>query len=133
MELYWATKPGLKRWEQDEWISEGFYDIWCRSDEAGPWQLQIMLFDTEGEHWLFKRDPKIRKPVSSIFQITRSGIPYLCPEIQLLYKAKAKTIEKDKIDFDAVSPLLDQSARLWLIESLQKCFPEGHGWIKKLG
>ncbi|WP_374208167.1 MULTISPECIES: hypothetical protein [Streptomyces] len=40
-----------------------------------------------------------------------SGIPYLAPEVQLFYKAKA-TRDKDETDFEAVLPLLEEGQRV---------------------
>ena len=61
-----------------------------------------------------------------------SGIRHLRPEIQLLYKARPETQEKDDVDFDATEPLLVGPERKWLLESLQQQFPNGHKWIERL-
>ena len=63
---------------------------------------------------------------------TDSGIPYLAPEIQLLYKAKAGTLAKDDADFEVALPLLGADARRWLLACLERRFPGGHGWVERL-
>jgi len=59
-----------------------------------------------------------------------SGIRYLAPEIQLLYKAKAYR-PKDQADFERIVPRLDATARSWLRHSLEKTLP-GHSWLTVL-
>lgn len=92
-----------------------------------------MLLDTDGDRWVFKRDPSIGGPLAGIGRRTATGVPYLAPEIQLLYKAKAETLDKDQADFDVAVPLLDEAARRWLKRRLEKRFPEGHAWTDALG
>lgn len=59
-----------------------------------------------------------------------TGIPYLAPEVQLFYKTKA-TRAKDETDFEAVLPLLDESQRVWLADSIAATAPD-HPWRKRL-
>ena len=85
--LYKTQKPGLKPWLSDEFLARPFDDIWCRWTADSPWVLQLMLLCTDGGQWVFKRDHAIRGPLESFGRRTPSGIPYICPHIQLLYKA----------------------------------------------
>lgn len=91
-----------------------------------------MLLDTDGEQRVFKRDPAIHGPLASLGRRTPSGIPYLSPEIQLLYKAKPRTLEKDQSDFDLAAPCVTHEARIWLLNCLEKRFPDGHAWVTSL-
>src|SRR5208282_5828755 len=58
------------------------------------------------------------------------GIPYLAPEIVLLFKAKS-THPKDEMDFRNALPLLSIEARGWLREALTTAH-EKHPWIAPL-
>ena len=60
----------------------------------------------------------------------RDGIRYLQPEIQLLYKARGLR-EKDRADFDATLPHLDECRRQWLSDALEQTIP-GHPWLEEL-
>jgi len=131
-ELYRATYPGLQKWEKAEFLTGRYRDIWCRPDSRSPWRLQIMLLDTEGNEWVFKRDPNIRGKLTSMFRTSDAGLNYLSPEIQLLYKAKESTLDKDQIDFELSVPLLDNQSRKWLLDQLTTRFPKGHKWIDSL-
>jgi len=91
-----------------------------------------MLLDTERDEWVFKRDPTIRGHLDEMSRCTASGVPYLAPEIQLLYKAKPETLAKDQADFEAAMPLITEPACAWLLACLEKRFPGGHAWINAL-
>ena len=131
-DLHRATYPGLAHWEKGAFLTGRFRDIWCRPNARAPWMLQLMLLDTDGDQWVFKRDRTIRGPLSDLGSYSASGICYLRPEIQLLYKAKAKTMEKDQADFEVVLPLMPKASCAWLLDGLTKRFPEGHDWIQSL-
>jgi hypothetical protein len=57
-------------------------------------------------------------------------MPYLCPQVVLLYKAKQPR-HVDREDFDRTLPTLDDAARSWLAQALEVCHP-GHDWICRL-
>jgi hypothetical protein len=55
------------------------------------------------------------------------GVPYLAPEIQLLFKSKGLR-PKDYEDARRVIPLLNEEQRAWLRAHL----PSGHEWTELL-
>ena len=77
--LHKTQQPGLKPWPKGEFLERPIDDIWCRRDPESPWCLQLMLLDTDGDDWVFKRDPDIRGPLSEIGRRTPSGIPLPFP------------------------------------------------------
>lgn len=131
-DLHKTQQPGLKPWPAGEFLERPFDDIWCRRTPAEPWCLQLMLLDTVGQQWVFKRDTAIGGPLETIGRLAADGIPYLAPHIQLLYKAKPDTLAKDQSDFEATLPHLPPSARRWLLDCLTRRFPDGHPWIDRL-
>jgi hypothetical protein len=104
--------------------------LWCKRATTTQWELELMLDESEGEFWVFRRDPRITLPLSSAIRRNEDGIAFLAPEIQLLYKARA-TRAKDQADFDHVVPHLDREARTWLRQSLARLDPE-HVWNSML-
>jgi Aminoglycoside-2''-adenylyltransferase len=104
--------------------------LWCRRKQAKSWVLEVMLDDSAGEDWVFRRRPEIRRPLVEVVRRDARGIPYLAPETQLLYKARHQR-ERDQGDFDRVQPHLDQQARQWLHDALVRSEP-GHVWIAAL-
>lgn len=71
------------------------------------------------------------RPLTSLTRQTPAGIPYLAPEIQLLFKAKPVPLAKDEHDFATAVPLLDETGRTWLAAALKLSSPE-HPWIERL-
>jgi hypothetical protein len=68
--------------------------------------------------------------VAAIGNSTSDGIPYLVPEIQLLYKAKGLR-PKDEADFRQTLPALSLEQRDWLREALLQAHPQ-HPWLGRL-
>ena len=122
-----ADPPGtLRPWHAGERLPVGIHDIWCREHPDGPWRVQVMLDEADGDEWTSRRDARIHRPIASLGRLTADGTPILAPEVQLFYKAKRK-LPKDEIDFAAALPLLDSEARRWLDQSLALTAP-GHPW-----
>ena len=62
----------------------------------------------------------------------RDGIPYLAPELCLLYKSTDIEREGYQRDFDLVYPVMDPSQREWLRKALLREYPKGHPWLDVL-
>lgn len=122
----WPFHP----WHPDETLDETIHDIWCRPDTGRPWTIQLMISDTRGEQWLFRRLPTITRSLETLGGTSPQGIPFLAPEIQLLYKAKGLR-PKDEADFAQTLPALDRERRLWLRDSLIQVHPH-HPWLDQL-
>jgi hypothetical protein len=91
------------------------------------WRLDVVREPWEGDTWTCRRDAALRRPGSEVVAHTSDGIPYVRPEIALLFKAK-HTRDKDQADFEASLPLLDRLQRAWLTDALELVHP-GHPWI----
>ncbi len=101
--------PHLAPWPAGEFLEARINDLWVRDRlEDGPWRFEFMLMDAEGEEWIYRRLPSIRGPLAEIGLLTPDGIPYLAPEIQLLYKSGSLR-EKDTADLLRVLPHLPAS------------------------
>ena len=69
-------------------------------------------------------------PYDQVIRHDGGGIPYLAPELALLFKAKYRR-PKDDADFAAALPLLGADARARLRATLAQVHP-GHPWIEAL-
>lgn len=90
-DLWVAEPPGegsLRPWARDEILQRPLHDIWCREKPGYPWQLQIMLEEADGDLWISRRNPQVRRLLGELGWTTTTGIPVLSPEIQFFYKAK---------------------------------------------
>jgi hypothetical protein len=125
---FFEAKDGLlSRLREGDTPGADVNSLWCRPANETDWTFELMLDDSEEDRWVFRRDPSIRRPLSLAIQRDPRAIPFLAPEIQLLYKARTVRAE-DQADFDLVGPLLDSDARKWLEAALRKLYPR-HVWL----
>ena len=130
--LYKTQQPGLRPWPRGEFLKRPVNDVWCRPGPEAPWVLQLMLLSTDGDQWVFRRDTAIRGPLAGLGLKTSSGIPYVCPHIQLLYKAGRDVATRDQADFDLAIAKMRPEDRMWLLRNLERCFDKDHPWIEQL-
>jgi hypothetical protein len=79
-----------------------------------------------GDVWICRRDDRIRRPYVDLIQHDATGLPFMAPEVVLLFKAKASR-DKDTTDFTGTLPLLDAGQRQWLVDALALVHPD-HPW-----
>ena len=128
--LWEASSGSLRPLRAHDTLTDGCEQLWLRRDAMSPWLVDILLSPADGEEWLFKRNYKIRRPLSEIGRVGMDGVTYLRPEIVLLFKARLLR-EKDEADFSAVAPSFDAEARRWLEAGLAITHP-GHHWLARL-
>lgn len=117
-EMFIAFKGQLIPWNKNQLLDSHYDNIWVKKKDESTWAFQVMLLDTEEKDWIYKRNNTIRKPIEDIGLESFSGIPFLKPEIQLLYKGGSSVIrEKDVLDLENIIPKLSASNRDWLKES----------------
>jgi hypothetical protein len=129
-EFFEAKSGELTRLRMDATPRLAVNSLWSRPRGAKEWVLELMLDECRDEQWVFRRDTRIQCPLTNAIQRNPEGIPYLAPEIQLLYKARATRVQ-DQADFDHVVPTISPSGRRRLQESLMKMDPH-HGWLSVL-
>jgi hypothetical protein len=118
------------RWPLDSTAFEVMTQTWVREPDSGVYRLDIFREPHDGETWICRRDESIRLPYDQIILTSPDGVPYLVPEIVLLFKAKHSR-PKDQKDFSGVLPLLSAERRAWLTAALTRVHP-GHPWIAAL-
>lgn len=129
-ELHAAKRGILRKLGEEGRPEAGVNSIWCRPLGTQRWWLELLLDEREGEEWVYRRNRSIRFPLSLLVAHDAEGVPFLRPEVQLLYKAKEQG-EKDEADFRAVIPSLGTKARAWLREALERAHP-AHEWLRVL-
>ncbi|GAA4524962.1 nucleotidyltransferase domain-containing protein [Amycolatopsis samaneae] len=130
---WWAADPPgvLRPWRPGEILPPAVHDVWCRPGAASPWRIQIMLDDHDGDDWVSRRNPLLRRRIGEIGLLGTASVPYLAPEIQLFYKA-AHPRPKDESDFAAVLPLLGDVRRRWLDDAIAATYGKAHPWRSAL-
>ncbi len=106
------------------------YQTWVRDPATGNYLLDVFREPHDGDTWICRRDHTIRLPYRDIIQFTGNGIPYLAPELVLLFKAKHSR-RKDQADFEAAVPHLTPAQRETLTGLLARAHP-GHRWLAEL-
>ncbi|WP_330240694.1 nucleotidyltransferase domain-containing protein [Streptomyces sp. NBC_00525] len=130
---WWAADPPgtLRPWHPGETLPAAVHDLWCRPGPDEPWRLQFMLDEVAGGDWVYRRDPRVRLPLARLGRVSDEGIPYLAPEVQLLYKSRSRR-PKDERDFEEALPALDDHARAWLTETITLTESAAHPWAARL-
>jgi len=126
-DVHVADPPGtLRPWLAGEHLDAAIHDIWVRRDATSPWRFQLMLDESDGDDWVFRRDARIRLPMTGLTW-EHDGLLFIKPEVQLLYKSRGRRA-KDEVDLRVVLPLLQDGARRWLVEALELADPS-NPWL----
>ncbi len=121
---------GLELWEAEEWLELPIHEIHARREGGEPSLLEILLNEAEGNIWRYRRNPAVTRELADIGVASVDNIPFLRPEIVLLYKAKAPRT-RDEEDFRNVLRSLEPSSCTWLRHAVSLCHP-GHAWLREL-
>ncbi|MGV9879614.1 nucleotidyltransferase domain-containing protein [Streptomyces sp. NPDC003006] len=106
------------------------HQTWLREPATGDYLLDVFREPHDGRTWICRHDETIRLPYSEIVHRTPEGIPYLAPELVLLFKAKHAR-PKDQEDLNATVPHMTSAQRTALAEFLTRVHP-GHRWLGNL-
>lgn len=84
---------------------------------------EVFLAEADGTFWVHRRGAhSVKRPLAGITR-HRDGIPFLAPEVVLLFKARSKA-DKDQHDVETALPVLNAGQRSWLQETLER-LPQG--------
>ena len=122
--------PGLykrERWLRNEWLSLPIHEIHATSpSKEKSNNFEILLNESDHRYWYFRRNQQVKRLLYKIGKIGYQGIPYLSPEVVLLYKAKEPT-PSDLSDFLQTADLLTIEERTWLGKAIADCY-QSHPW-----
>jgi uncharacterized protein (DUF952 family) len=121
-------------------VAPPFHQVWARRGPAvpataaefaaDPTMLGFLLEQGDEDRWVFRRHGAVTRPLDQVGMMNPAGVPFVRPEIALLFKAKAPRF-KDERDFDQVLPRLGADARAWLASALDVAHP-GHPWSARV-
>jgi hypothetical protein len=129
-EIFEAKAGHLRRLAARALPRTDVHSLWGRPTAGDLWTIELMLDEADGDMWVYRRDPRIRRSLATAIRQNADGISYLAPELQLLYKSRAAR-KRDDTDFAQTWPLLSDDARLWLCSALELVAPR-HPWIENL-
>jgi hypothetical protein len=107
------------------------HQTWAYDPVGRAWRFDVFREPHDGDTWICRRDERIRLPYGELVRWTADGIPYLRPDVALLFKAKAAR-GKDEADLAGALPLLSPAERAWLAGALARVHP-GHPWLARIG
>jgi hypothetical protein len=123
-DIHVAAGGHLEPWTGDELHAARHQNnLWCRRDVDGPWLLDVTIGEGDDDVWIYRRDPSIQFQWTDAVLRSPRGVPYLAPELQLLFKSKDRR-EKDDIDAAEVIPQLEIGRR----DRLALLLPSEHPW-----
>ena len=106
------------------------HQTWVMEPAVMGWRMDVFREPGDAQTWIYRRTGEFNAPRHWASGRTAAGIPYVAPQIVLLFKAKA-TRDKDQADFSIVAPRLSPEAKDWLAAALRATHP-GHPWIDRL-
>jgi hypothetical protein len=117
-------------WPLDSAAFAVMHQTWVREPVTGIYRLDVFREPHDGDTWICRRDETIRLPYNQVIDTTADGVPFMAPEIVLLFKAK-HCRPKDQADFGGTLDLLGRAQRAWLADTLARVHP-GHEWLQLL-
>ncbi|HEY6201888.1 MAG TPA: amino acid transporter [Candidatus Limnocylindria bacterium] len=106
------------------------HELWARETRDGPWRLELLLEESEGKRWSYRRNDRVGLNVADLGRRDAYGIEFIRPEVALLYKS-ASPRPVDETDFLYVLPRLDVAQRGWLCGALYTIDPT-HRWLERM-
>lgn len=122
-----VDKGKFAHWEKGEMLNLPIHEAYAENENE---KIEILLNERDTHNWVYRRDHRIRRDVNKAILFTDKGIPFLSPEIVLLYKSKHPR-PKDEQDFRNVYKHMSVEQKSWLREALNIVYAK-HDWIELL-
>jgi hypothetical protein len=136
----------MEPWLRGERLDLPIMQVVLKLGSDGYAELEVLLNESTGDLWYRRNRPEVTRPKKLIGMRSEQGIPFLAPEIVLLYKSKHLHSRyaanphhdhyqegkiNDEADFQTVRETLDEERRAWLRSAIETCYP-GHPWVEQL-
>lgn len=93
--------------------------------------VEFLFNERSDNKFIYYWDSQITRELSKAI-MKEGSIPYLAPELSLLYKSTNSNIDKNIVDFENTIKKLDSERKQWLNDALITAYPQGHSWINLL-
>lgn len=128
--LEFFVAGGGRLWALDGPAFEAHFQTWGR-DSSGVFRLDVFREPHSGQTWVYRRNSQITRQYSTLIQTTADGVPFMAPEVVLLFKAKHNR-DKDRDDLAACLPLMTEAEKAWLAGAISLSHAN-HPWLALLG
>lgn len=123
-DLWMAARGTLRPWSGEPLADDRHENnVWARRASSSPWRFDLTVGSGNDTEWIYRRDRTIRRAWDATVLWTTDGMPYLAPDVQLLFKSKSSR-PKDNLDARQVIRLLDDDQRAFLGDHIDS----GHVW-----
>jgi hypothetical protein len=119
----------LEPWPEGQSIELPRHGIWCRNSQYDPDFLEVLLNEADDDCFLFRRDRSLTRELARVFLRSPEGLPFLAPEVVLLYKSNNLSQPEADADFRTALPALDLDKCTWLRDALERTDPD-HSWLE---
>ena len=89
--------------------------------------IEFLFNRKNATDFLYARDENVKRSLNKAI-LYKENIPYLAPEVCLLYKSTDTERNGYQQDFDLAIAKMDFDQKEWLENSLDIMFPNGHKW-----
>ena len=124
----WCVKPDNRHYT----FSEKDTDMYAvEFDDSEQTELDYIefLFNTRNEGYFFySRNYDIKLELNTVIY-KKDNIPYIAPELVLLYKSTAAEQVEYQLDFENTLSKMNEQQIKWLNDSLKIMYPKGHIWL----
>ena len=91
--------------------------------------LEFLYNNVCANYLVLDQRNELRRELSKSI-LYHNGIPYLAPEIVLLYKASDSENSAYQLDFSETYPCLNEEQKAWFVSGMNLLYPDGHPWLK---
>lgn len=110
--------------------ADNTHQTWLRDPSTGRYHLDVFREPHADDRWVCRRDPSIMLSYDELILRTEDDVPYVIPEVALLFKAK-NARDKDADDLRRVLPAMPEHRVARPSRWLHAVHP-GHPWIDGL-
>lgn len=90
--------------------------------------IEFLFNDRSEAQFEYARDREIKREIDKAV-LSADGVPYLAPELCLLYKSTDTERKGYQQDFELTYPAMNPEQQSWLRNALIRLYPQGHRWI----
>jgi hypothetical protein len=120
-------EDGQRRpWRVGETLLPPIHEIHAHRAGLPQSTLEFLLNDHDTSTWIYRRDTAVRLAIDRTI-LRRDAVPFLAPEIVLVYKSKDPR-PHDDMDLRAALPAMTSRQRLWLRDAIARA-TGAHPWL----
>jgi hypothetical protein len=134
-QIHWNVEQVVageaRAWPAGRWLALPVHEVHATTS-GGDATLEFLMNEGDALEWRFRKAPTVTRLRAAVERRSPGGLPYLAPELVLLYKALTPARRPtDDADFAAALPALTPEPRYWLASTLGSLAPQ-HPWFGPL-